>query len=430
MKRKLLGGRLLDLSDESLTTVEIMVDTDQGIVTAIGESLGDADEVIELHGEVLLPGFIDVHVHLREPGFEYKETIATGARAAARGGFTQIACMPNTNPALDEPEHVRFVLQQAAKAGASGVRPMACITKRQAGVELTDFAALKSAGAVALSDDGKGVQDGGLMRMAMATAARVGLPIAIHAEDESLARKGVLNAGAARRLGLEEQPGESESAMIARDLLLAEQTGAQLHICHVSVEPAVALVRFAKQRGVRVTAEVTPHHLLLSEDCIDRDDAVFKVNPPLRSEVDRLACLDAFLDGTLDVVATDHAPHSALEKVGGIVDAPFGMVGIETVFPLLYTYLVCSGRLSLRDLVRKMSSKPAQSFSLGGGVVRVGGPADITAVALDRERVIDPDTFYSKGRNTPFTGWRASGFPTLTLHRGNVIYRDEEATSH
>lgn len=427
MKRKLMGGRLLDLADESLTVVDVMVDTERGIITAIGESLGAADEVIQLHGEVLLPGFIDVHVHLREPGFEYKETIATGARAAARGGFTQIACMPNTSPVLDDPDRIRYVLKQAAAAGASGVKPMACITKGQLGLELTDFAALKAAGAIALSDDGKGVQDGGLMRTAMFEAARVGLPIAIHAEDETLARRGVLHAGAARRLGLEEQPGESESAMIARDILLAEQTGARLHICHVSVEPAVALIRFAKERGVRITAEVTPHHLLLSEDCIDRDDAVFKVNPPLRSSADRLACLAAFLDGTLDVVATDHAPHSLEDKIGGIADAPFGMVGIETVFPLLYTYLVGSGQLSLRDLVQRMSTKPAQSFDLDGGVVRVGGPADITAVALDTQRVIDPDKFYSKGRNTPFAGWRACGFPVLTLHRGSVIYRDEEA---
>lgn len=426
MKRKITGGRLLDLTDGSLTAVDIVVDTNLGIVTAIGHNLEAVDETIVLNGEVLLPGFIDVHVHLREPGFEYKETIATGARAAAAGGFTQICCMPNTNPPLDSPDLISYVKRRALDAGAAGVLPMACITRGQQGKELTDFAELKRAGAVALSDDGKGVQDGGLMREAMFEAARVGMPIAIHSEDESLARRGVVHKNAARRLGVEEQPGESESAMIARDLLIGEQTGAHLHVCHVSVEPAVALIRWAKNRGVKVTAEVTPHHLLLSEEHIDRDDAVWKVNPPLRSEMDRMACLEAFLEGTLDVVATDHAPHSHDEKSRGLAEAPFGMVGIETVFPLLYTYLVKPGKLSLAGLVSRMSTKPAQAFGLDGGCIRVGAKADITAVALDVESTINPDKFYSKGTNTPFSGWRVNGMPTLTLYQGQIIHSDGE----
>lgn len=415
MRTRIEGGRILDLTDASLTQTNVLVDEETGTVLAIGNDVGPADRVVELNGEILLPGFIDVHVHLRDPGFEDKETIATGAAAAAKGGFTQIACMPNTNPPLDTADRLAYVRKQAHAAGASQVLPIACITEGQQGERLTDFAALKEAGAVAFSDDGKGVQHGGLMREAMRQLAELDLPVCIHAEDETLSGPGVLDAGAARRLGLAAIPPEAESAMIARDILIAEQTGAHIHICHVSVESAVALVRFAKSRGVRITAEVTPHHLLLTDDVIVRDDAVFKVNPPLRGDKDRLACLEGFLDGTLDMVATDHAPHTVDEKQRGIANAPFGMVGIETVFPLLYTYLVRPGHLSLRDLVLKMSTWPAEAFKLPGGVIRVGGAADIVAVNLEREQTIDPDTFYSKGRNTPFRGWTASGWPVLTV---------------
>ena len=430
MRRRIEGGRLLDLTDGSLTKTSIVVDDVTGLVIGIGNNPGDADEVIRLDGEVLLPGFVDMHVHLREPGFEDKETIASGARAAAAGGFTQIACMPNTKPPLDSPELVQFVRRQATAAGASQVLPIACITEGQQGVRLTDFEALKRAGAVALSDDGKGVQDGGLMRQAMIQAKVAGLAIAIHAEDESIARDGVLHKSAAHRLQQKELPASAESAMIARDLLLAEETGAHLHVCHVSVESAVSLIRWGKSRGIRVTAEVTPHHLLLTDNVVTHDDAVFKVNPPLRSEHDRLACLEGFLDGTLDMVATDHAPHTKREKEQGIARAPFGMVGIEIVFPLLYTYLVVPGYLSLRELVVRMATRPALSFGLSGGVIRVGGVADIVAVDLAKERVIDVQQFFSKGTNTPFAGWSAAGFPVLTVQNGHVIFdgkgRDKE----
>ncbi|MCL6515403.1 MAG: dihydroorotase [Alicyclobacillus sp.] len=401
------------------------MDDETGLVLAIGTDLPSADEHIQLDGEVLLPGFVDLHVHLREPGFEAKETIATGARAAAAGGFTQIACMPNTRPPIDTPEAVRWVRGRAEEAGHCRVWPIACITSGQRGEDLTDFAALKAAGAIALSDDGRGVQHGGRMLRAMEEAARVGLPVAIHAEDETLSGNGVFDHGAALRLCVPEQPGEAESAMIARDLLLAERTGAHLHVCHVSTESAVALIRWAKARGVRVTAEVTPHHLLLSDEAIDRADPLYKVNPPLRGERDRLACLAGFLDGTLDVVATDHAPHTVEEKRRPLLEAPFGLVGIEIVFPLLYTHLVRTGRMSLSELVKRMSTRPAQAFGLPGGVLRPGGPADLTAVNLDEEREIDPEAFYSKGRNTPFRGWRAAGFSVLTVCGGRVVHRIE-----
>jgi len=426
MKLRIDGGRLLDLTDASLMETSLLVDDETGKVLAIGSDIPAGDKTLRLHNEVLLPGFVDVHVHLRDPGFEHKETIWTGARAAAAGGFTQICCMPNTNPVLDNEDILAYVRRQATAAGASQVHPIACITVGQRGVDLTDFAALKDAGAVALSDDGKGVQDGGLMRRAMLLAREVGLPIAIHAEDESIAGAGVLDQGAARRLNLADLPGEAESAMIARDILLAEQTGAHLHICHVSVEPAVALIRWAKARGIHVTAEVTPHHLLLSDDIINRDDAVFKVNPPLRSERDRLACLQGFLDGTLDMVATDHAPHTHEEKAHGIAAAPFGMVGIETVFPLLYTYLVVPGLMSLLELTRRMSTAPAQAFGMLGGVIRAGGVADLVAVNIDQEQTIDPRTFYSKGHNTPFAGWAATGFASATVLGGRIIHGETE----
>ncbi|MBX5437814.1 MAG: dihydroorotase, partial [Alicyclobacillaceae bacterium] len=422
MKLRLDGGRLLDLADGRLYHANLLLDDASGRLLAVGTDLPEADRVVRLDGEVVLPGFIDLHVHLRDPGLTEKETIATGARAAAAGGFTQVCCMPNTKPPLDSPELLAYVRGEAERAGAARVHPIACITKGQRGEAVTDFAALKAAGAVALSDDGRGVQHGGLMRQALAAAAELGLPVAIHAEDETLSGDGVLHPGAARRLGLPEIPPEAEEAMIARDILLAERTGAHLHVCHVSTEAAVDLIRWAKRRGVRVTAEVAPHHLLLSDEAVERDDAVYKVNPPLRGERDRQACVEGLLDGTLDMVATDHAPHTPAEKSQGIRQAPFGMVGLEIAFPLLYTHLVLPGRLTLQDLVVRMATRPALAFGLEGGTIRPGGPADLVAVNLDVEREIRPERFFSKGRNTPFAGWRAAGWPVVTICRGRVVH--------
>lgn len=425
MKVRIDGGQLLEPGRGTLVQASVLYDDKSKKVLAVGTDLPTADRVLQLHGEVVLPGLIDLHVHLREPGFEAKETIATGSAAAAAGGFTQVACMPNTKPVLDSPARIADVIARSQAAGKTQVRPIACISEGQQGEVLTDFEGLRAAGAVALSDDGRGVQHGGRMRAAFAQAAKVGLPIAIHAEDETLSGRGVLHTNAARRLGFEGIVPEAEAAMIARDILIAEQTGAHLHVCHVSVEPAVALIRWAKQRGVHVTAEVTPHHLLLSDDVIDRDDAVFKVNPPLRSEADRQACLEGLLDGTLDVIATDHAPHTAAEKAGGIAFAPFGLVGLETAFPILYTHLVMSGKMSLRDLVFRMATRPADVFGLPGGVVAPGGPADLTVVDLSNEAPIDPARFLSKGRNTPFAGWKVRGWPMLTICAGAVVFERE-----
>ncbi|WDL97426.1 dihydroorotase [Alicyclobacillus sp. ALC3] len=423
MRVRIDGGTLLEPILNKRYQASVLMDDQTGLILSVGTDLPEADYVIALNGELLLPGLVDLHVHLREPGFEAKETIATGAAAAAAGGFTQVACMPNTNPPLDSPQLLEWVVKASEDVGLTRVRPIACITMGQAGEVLTDFAALQAAGAVALSDDGKGVQHGGRMREAFERAAAVGLPIAIHAEDETISGAGVLHSSAARRLGLTDIPPEAESAMIARDILLAEQTGAHLHVCHVSVESAVSLVRWAKSRGVRISAEVTPHHLLLTEAVIDRDDAVFKVNPPLRTEADRLACIEGFLDGTLDVLATDHAPHTAAEKSQGVAAAPFGMVGLETAFALMYTHFVATGRMTLSDLVHRASTAPTSLFQLNGGVIVPGAPADLTVIDEKTERLVTPDEFASKGRNTPFAGWRLVGWPVLTVCAGKVVYQ-------
>ncbi|MFB5191575.1 dihydroorotase [Alicyclobacillus fastidiosus] len=426
MKVRLEGGRLLDPTKGELFEANVAYDDVTGLIVAVGDDLGEADRVVTLHGELILPGFVDLHVHLRDPGFTAKETLATGLQAAAAGGFTQVACMPNTNPPTDQPAIVRDIIQRGRDAKKADVHPIACITIGQAGDELTDFEALKAAGAVALSDDGKGVQHGARMLEAMERAKAAHLPVVIHSEDETLSLDGVIHPDAAKRIGVKGLLPESEAAMIARDILLAERTGVHLHVCHVSTEQSVALIRWAKARGVRITAEVTPHHLLLTESIITHDDAVFKVNPPLQGERDRHACLEGFLDGTLDIIATDHAPHTAEEKSRGIAKAPFGMVGIETVFPLLYTYLVAPGVVPLNRLVDAMTRRPTELFGLPGGIIRPGATADLAIVSTDEERRIDPERFYSKGRNTPFANWHAAGWTVRTILRGKQIFEQGE----
>lgn len=419
----LRNGKLLDLETGEVVAREILVEGDK--INRIAERIETADhQAFDLNGGVIVPGFLDMHVHLRDPGFEHKETIETGTRAAAKGGFTTVACMPNTRPVLDTPELMRYIYDTAEKKGSCRVLPYAAITRGERGEELTDMEALKAAGAIGFTDDGIGVQNAGLMRAAMERAKELGLPIVIHAEDESLAGKGCMNEGeVSRRLGLPGIPGVAESVHVARDALLAELTGAHLHVCHISDASAVDIVRWAKRRGIRVTAEVTPHHLLLTDEGIDGTDANWKVNPPLRTENDRLACLIGLVDGTIDMIATDHAPHSEEEKRRAFQVAPFGFVGLETAFPLLYTELaVKTKRLTLRQLVQKMAVAPAEIFGLPGGRIAEGAPADLTVLDLERERVIDPAAFASKGRNTPFAGRKAKGWPVLTLCNGRVTH--------
>ncbi|WP_243014272.1 dihydroorotase [Brevibacillus sp. FSL L8-0520] len=418
------NGKLINRTGE-LIPAEVLV-TD-GRITAIAEKVDRAGhEWIDCRGGLISAGFIDVHVHLREPGLEQKETIATGANAAVRGGFTTIACMPNTRPSIDSVETVRYIHDKAREAGAARVLPYGAITIRQLGKELTDFAGLKEAGIFALTDDGVGVQSAGMMKKAMQEAAALGLSIVAHCEDDTLLPPGgALHDGVvAARHGLPGIPSESESVHVGRDILLAEQTGVHYHVCHISAKESVRLVRDGKRAGVNVTCEVTPHHLLLCDEDIPEDlNTNWKMNPPLRSRDDRAALIAGLKDGTIDIIATDHAPHTAEEKANGLERAPFGIVGLETAFPLLYTNLVLTGELTLKQLVDFLTVKPADCFRLPYGRLEIGAPADLTVIDLDTEKEVDPDTFASKGKNTPFAGWKCKGWPAVTLVDGKIVYR-------
>ncbi|WCK53055.1 dihydroorotase [Aneurinibacillus sp. Ricciae_BoGa-3] len=384
--------------------------------------------VIEADGKLISPGFIDMHVHLREPGFEAKETIETGTAAAARGGFTTVACMPNTRPVIDTPETVKHIAVKAKQAGNARVLQIGAITVRELGEELTDMAALKEAGVIAVSDDGVGIQSSRMMKEAMIKANQLGLPVVAHCEDDSLAEGGCVHEGDfSRKMGLRGIPSEAESIQIARDILLAEATGAHYHVCHISTAESVRLVREAKQRGARVTAEVCPHHLLLCDEDIPGDDANYKMNPPLRSSRDRDALIEGLKDGSIDMIVTDHAPHTEEEKARGMALAPFGIVGLETAFPLIYTQLVETGILDLNEAIDRMTRVPAEVFGLPYGEIKEGALADLTLVDLASVREVNPEQFASKGRNTPFAGWKLRGWPILTMLEGKITWHDNDA---
>lgn len=387
------------------------------------EETGAAEEVVDAAGKLLIPGLIDMHVHLREPGFEHKETIESGSRSAAKGGYTTIACMPNTNPVTDSPEVVELVLAKAKEANLVKVLPYAAITVGEKGEALTDFAALKAAGAIGYTDDGVGVQSAQMMKDAMNKAAALDMPVIAHCEDNSLVVGGSVSEGSfADKHGLKGIPNESEAIHVGRDVLLAEATGVHYHVCHVSTEQSVRLIRQAKAVGVKVTAEVCPHHLLLAESDIPGLDTNWKMNPPLRSRRDVEACIEGLLDGTIDMIVTDHAPHSEEEKARGMEKAPFGIVGFETAFPLLYTHFVETGKWDLSFLVSRMTEKPADVFRLDSGRLQPGAPADLTLIDLEHEEAVDPQSFASKGRNTPFTGWKLKGWPVATWVDGTMVY--------
>ncbi|WP_424768311.1 dihydroorotase [Paenibacillus sp. sgz302251] len=424
----IINGNVWNEALGSLESKHIRVEDGKIAAIVDGSALPDmgSAEVIDAQGKLVSAGFIDMHVHLRDPGFEYKEDIATGTRSAAKGGFTTIACMPNTRPVTDTPETVRYIKDKAEQAGIVKVLPYAAITKNELGRELTDFAALKEAGAIGFTDDGVGVQNAQMMKNAMELANSMDMPIIAHCEDDSLVEGAWASEGEfSRKHNLKGIPNESEAIHVGRDVLLAEATGVHYHVCHVSTEQSVRLIRLAKQIGVRVTAEVCPHHLLLSdEDIPGLDDANWKMNPPLRTPRDVQAVIEALEDGTIDMVVTDHAPHSAEEKARGVQLAPFGIVGFETAFPLLYTKFVQTGQWTLGFLLKRMTTDPARVFRLPTGRLVQGAPADLTIVDLGSERIVDPSTFASKSNNTPFSGWKLSGWPVATIVDGAVVWSE------
>ncbi|KYG35151.1 dihydroorotase [Alkalihalobacillus trypoxylicola] len=391
------------------------------------ETLDEYDEIIDIKGKLVVPGLIDVHVHLREPGGEKKETIETGTLAAAKGGFTTICAMPNTRPVPDTSEQLQWVHQKVEETGYVNVLPYAAITTRQLGKELTNFASLKEAGAFAFTDDGVGVQSADMMLQAMEKAAKLDMAIVAHCEENTLIHSGAVHEGNfSKKHGINGIPSVCESVHIARDVLLAEAAGAHYHVCHISTKESVRVVRDAKKAGINVTAEVTPHHLLLSEEDIPGLDTNYKMNPPLRGKDDQEALMEGLLDGTIDFIATDHAPHTEEEKSQAIERAPFGIVGLETAFPLLYTHLVLNKKITLKQLVDWLSILPAKTFGLNKGVLQEGATADITVIDLEHEERINKEDFVSKGKNTPFQDWACQGWPIMTFVSGNKVWDKQQ----
>lgn len=398
-----------------------------GRILAVGASDGEG-EVIDLEGMYLIPGLVDVHVHLREPGFPHKETIATGTAAAAHGGYTTICSMPNLAPAPDSVEHLRVQLDAIGRDASVRVVPYGCITVGQKGRgELVDFEALSGA-VVGFSDDGRGVQGDEVMEQAMRCAAAVGKPIVAHCEVDELLRGGYIHDGAyCRTHGHKGICSESEWRQVERDIALVEKTGCPYHVCHVSTKESVALVREAKARGLRVSCETAPHYLLLCDEEL-QEEGRFKMNPPLRSREDRAALIAGIQDGTIEVIATDHAPHTADEKSRGLAGSAMGIVGLECAFGLMYKYMVLRGVISFETLLGLMSQNPRRLFNLGGGRIEAGEPADFTVLDLDTEYTVDPETFLSKGRATPFADWQVQGRAMLTVVDGKEVYKNNEIT--
>ncbi len=425
----LKGGRVVDPSRGLDRVADLWLD--QGRISGLGEDAPAAlrshpdVEVIDVAGAVVCPGFVDIHVHLREPGQEEKETVETGTRAAARGGFTTVACMPNTVPPLDDRPRIEYVIRRAREAGHARVLPIAAVTRGQMGEALTEIEDLVNAGAVAFSDDGKPVHNAEIMRRALELTRPLGVPVIQHAEDPDLKGVGVVHEGwIATRIGLKGIPDAAESVMVARDALLAELTGGRVHVAHVSAARSVEIIRKAKARGIAMTAEVTPHHLILTDEAVSGYDTNTKMNPPLRSTRDREALIEGVVDGTIDCLATDHAPHTDIEKDNDFESAPFGILGLETALGLYLKALVEPGHLTLPELLLRMTRKPLEVLGRSGGTLEPGEPADVTVFDPMGRWTVRASESASRSRNTPFDGWELPGRVLVTILGGQVTYRE------
>ena len=423
MKTIIRNGHVLNPSTNMDGVFDVAIEN--GVISEIAATIATdgADQVIDASGKYVMPGFIDLHVHFREPGFEYKETIKTGAMSSAKGGYTSVCPMPNTNPAIDSKEMVEWVKEKERTDSVVHILPVGAVTKGQEGVEVTDMKGMKEARAVAVSEDGKSVMDILVYVEGMKEAAKNNLVVMAHCEDKQLVRGGVINAGKrAEELGLKGITNSVEDVITARDIFLANETGAQLHLCHCSTKDSVSLVKMAKDAGYKVSGEVCPHHFTLADEDIPCDDANYKMNPPLRSRRDVQALKEGLRDGIMDVISTDHAPHSAEEKAKSMAQAPFGIVGEETAFALTVTELVEQGYLTKMQLVEKMSYNPARILGIEKGRLEPGKAADIVIADFDETYTIDTSTFVSKGKNTPFNGKQVKGRVYQTLVDGKIVY--------
>ena len=425
MRRILAGGRVIDPSQNLDRLADVLIEGDHiAGITAPGEVTTGAD-IVDVRGKVVTPGLIDIHVHLREPGFEYKEDIESGTRAAAAGGFTRVCCMPNTNPAIDTAAVVRQILERTEQTGSARVHPIGAATRAMQGDQLTEMAELKAAGAVAISDDAFPLQNAETMRRAMEYCAMLGLPLMTHNEDKHLTEKGAMNEGyTATVMGLPGMPRVAEDIAVARNILLAQLTGCRLHLLHISTAGTVELLRRAKADGIPVTGEACPHHWVLTDEACARYNTDAKMNPPLRASEDCEAIKRGLADGTIDCIVTDHAPHAEYEKEVEFDAAPFGILGLETSFPLVYTTLVKPGILTLSDAIAKMTCEPARVLGLpeGVGTLKAGAPADVTVLDLDITWKIDRNAVQSKSKNTPFHGLEVQGKAVFTLVAGRPIH--------
>ena len=424
MKLLIKNGNVIDPATNTDAVLDVLVE--DGVIKTVAPSISyDADKVIDASGLVVAPGLIDMHVHFRDPGQTHKEDIKTGSKAAAKGGFTTVCCMPNTNPVIDSEETVKYIIDKASEEKYTNVLPVGAVTKGMKGEEITDIAALKEAGICAISEDGKSVMDEEVYSKAMAKAAELNVPVLAHCEEINLVKGGVMNADSnAQKLGLKGITNEVEDIIAQRDINLAEKLGTTLHLCHCSTKDSVEMLKVAKDKGVKVSGEVCPHHFTLTTDDIPSDDANFKMNPPLRTAEDRDALIRGLSENILEVISTDHAPHSEEEKSKGFEGSPFGIVGLETSVGLTVTNLVKPGHITLKQMIEKMSYNPAKILGIDKGTLKEGSVADITIFDADEEYTVDKNDFESKGKNTPFDGYKLFGKVKYTILDGEIVYND------